>query len=198
MAPADLAPMRRAAPGTAVGGPNRFLRGTITHALLQYLPTMPPAQWESAARTFVKLRGDVLPARIRASIVTETLAVLHHPTFADVFGPHSRAEVAIVAEIPPPTGKGATVRIAGQIDRLVDTDDRVLIVDYKTNRPPPLSPDEVPLAYIHQLAGYRLAVQRVFGVADVRAALLWTDGATMMELSTAQLDAATAELFTLT
>jgi ATP-dependent helicase/nuclease subunit A len=190
-------PRRPAPPGTTVGGPNRFLRGTLTHALLQHLPTFAPERWEQAAAAFVKERGGVLPPRVRTSIVTETLAVLRDPTFSAVFGAGSRAEVAIVAEIPPPGGKGALLRIAGQIDRLVQVDGGVLIVDYKTNRPPPRDAAEVPRAYILQLAGYRMAVQRVFGGVPVRAALLWTEGPGIMELTADVLDSASTELFTL-
>jgi ATP-dependent helicase/nuclease subunit A len=186
------------APGTTVGGPHRFLRGTLTHALLQHLPIFAPERWGRAAADFVKERGGVLPARVRASIVEETLAVLHDPSFAAVFGPHSRAEVAIVAEIAPPGGKGAALRVAGQIDRLVEVAGGVLIVDYKTNRPPPRDAAEVPRAYVLQLAGYRMAVQRVFGAVPVRAALLWTEGPRLMELPAEALDSAGIELFKLT
>ena len=196
-APLDSPRAGRAAPGTTVGGPNRFLRGTLTHALLQHLPAIAPDRWEGAAADFVKERGAVLPTRIRASIVKETLAVLRDPSFAAVFGPQSRAEVAIVAEIPPSGGSGAPVRIAGQIDRLAEVDGGVLIVDYKTNRPPPLDAAAVPRAYILQLAGYRMAVQRVFGAVPVRAALLWTEGARIMELPADVLDSAANELFKL-
>src|SRR5690606_19169949 len=74
-------PTRTAAPGTAIGGENRFLRGTLTHALLQYLPTCDPSGWKSAATTFLEVRGGALPARVRASIIKETLALLNDPSF---------------------------------------------------------------------------------------------------------------------
>ena len=45
--------------------------------------------------------------------------------------------------------------MSGQVDRLVVTDDAVLIADYKTNRPAPRHVDDVPPAYIAQLALYR-------------------------------------------
>ena len=56
---------------------------------------------------------------MRKSIVKETLAVLRDPTFAPLFGPTSRAEVAIVADVPHPQGRGPALRLAGKIDRLV-------------------------------------------------------------------------------
>jgi ATP-dependent helicase/nuclease subunit A len=182
--------------GTSIGTENRFLRGTLTHALLQYLPTHPQDGWKRAATAFLEVRGRALPARVRASIVQETLAVLNDPAFAPVFGPRSRAEVAIVAEIPPPAGRSAPLRIAGQIDRLVEIGDEILIVDYKTNRPSPRDLGEVPLAYIQQLAAYCLAVQRAFGISKVRAALLWTECPRLMELPLDALERAKDGLFT--
>ena len=63
-----------------------------------------------------------------------------------------------------------------------------MIVDYKTNRPAPRTLAEVPEAYVVQLAAYRLALQHAFPGRTVRAALLWTDGARIMEIPAAQLD----------
>ena len=58
----------------------------------------------------------------------------------------------------------------------------MLIVDYKTNRPPPKDVAQVAEAYLLQLAAYRLAVQRIFSRRRVRAAILWTDGPRIMEI----------------
>jgi ATP-dependent helicase/nuclease subunit A len=174
---------------TALAGDARFLRGTLTHALLEHLPTLPPDSWEKAADAFLASRGAQLPSKMRKSIVTETLAILRNPTFASLFGPTSRAEVAIVAEVPPPSGSGPSIRLTGKIDRLVQNADSILIVDYKTNRPPPADPAGVADTYILQLAAYRLAVARIFAQKNVRAAILWTDGPRIMEIPQERLDA---------
>ena len=52
--------------------------------------------------------------------------------------------------------------VSGQIDRLAVTDKRVLIVDYKTNRPAADTLDQVPFAYIAQMALYRAMLQRIY------------------------------------
>ena len=181
--------------GSADG--NRFLRGTLTHALLQYLPEIEPARWRETAARFVAARGPELKARTRASIVDETLAVLNDQEFAPIFGPKSRAEVPICAELSPPGGRGHVLRVTGQIDRLVQLATHVLIVDFKTNRPPPPEANAVAEAYLLQLAAYRLAIAEVFRPLPVRAALLWTDGPRLMEIPSAALDAATNRLFAL-
>jgi ATP-dependent helicase/nuclease subunit A len=181
-------------PGPAVDN-RRFLRGTLTHALLEHLPALPTEHWVEAARAFVAARGAVLDARRQASIVAETLAILRDPTFAPLFGPESQAEVPIVAVLERPQGSGPALRLTGVIDRLAVTAQGVLILDYKTNRPPPTERADVPLAYRLQLAAYRLAVQRLYPGQPVTAAILWTDGARLMEIPAADLDAAEPQLW---
>ncbi len=173
----------------ALAEDSRFLRGTATHALLEHLPTLPAERWEKAADNFLASRAAQLPAKMRKAIAAETLTVLRDPAFAPLFGPDSRAEVAIVAEVEHPDGTGPALRLAGKIDRLVQDGNSILIVDYKTNRPPPSDPAGVADAYLLQLAAYRLAVARIFAQSLVRAAILWTDGPRIMEIPQEQLDA---------
>jgi len=180
-----------------LGHENRFLRGTLTHALFEHLPSHPEGERRRIAEGFVAARGSALQENVRKSIVAETLAVLSDDAFADVFGPHSRAEVPIVAEVAPPDGKGLPLRINGQIDRLSRSGHEFLILDYKTNRPPPLNPAEVADAYLFQLAAYRLAIKKVFPTHAVRAAILWTDGAGLMPIPDDLLDRAEGELWRL-
>ena len=84
--------------------------------------------------------------------------------------------------------------MAGQIDRLAVTADAVLIADYKTNRPPPRRIDDVPVAYVTQLALYRAVLARLYPGKTIRAALIWTEVPGLMELSAEMLDLALASL----
>ncbi|MDA7948670.1 MAG: double-strand break repair helicase AddA [Hyphomicrobiaceae bacterium] len=173
-------------------GEARFQRGNIIHALLQYLPAIPSEQREERAFDYVKTRGGDLDEKQRDDIVSETLGVLSDDIFASVFGPDSLAEVPVVAQIDrqdaPP------LRLVGQIDRLVVRDDDVLIVDYKTNRPPPDTPEKVVPLYKRQLAAYRSALRRIYPEKQVRAALLWTAEPRIMEIPSEVLDEAAAGL----
>ena len=167
----------------------RFLRGTLTHALLQHLPTLEAARWARAAEAFVAARGSALSNKARKSICSETLAILTDPRFAALFGPMSQAEVPIVAEIPRPPGHaGPPLRLTGQIDRLAVTERCVLIVDYKTNRQAPQAVADVAEVYLYQLAAYRLALSLIFKDKIIKAVLLWTDGAKILEIPQDVLD----------
>lgn len=175
----------------------RFLRGTLTHALLQHLPAIEPAERKRVADAFVAARGDVLKAQVRASIVAETLAILNDETFAPLFARDSRAEVSIAAEIPRPANarKGPALRLSGQIDRLAIAGDTVLIVDYKTNRPPPAAVGDVADAYLFQLAAYVLALRHIYPSKKVMAALLWTDGPRLMVVPETLIESAIERLW---
>lgn len=172
----------------ALGDNNRFLRGNLTHALLQHLPSVDVSERRKIAQDFIAVRGVDLAVSTRSNIVDETLAVLEHPTFAPLFSANSRAEVPIVANLKRPQGSGPDLRLSGAIDRLVDLGDSILVADYKTNRAPPRSLDDVADAYLYQLACYRLALAEIYPDRPVRTVLLWTDGPTIMEIPSAILD----------
>jgi ATP-dependent helicase/nuclease subunit A len=105
------------------------------------------------------------------------LAVLEDPRFAEVFGEGSRAEVAIAgAARALPSG----LKISGRIDRLVVLPDRVLVADFKTNRPSPASIEDADPAYLRQMAIYVAVLAEVFPGRRVEAALIWTDGPKLM------------------
>jgi ATP-dependent helicase/nuclease subunit A len=160
----------------AAQGRDRFKRGLLVHRLLQALPELPVEKREVAARRFLALATHRLTAEEQDEIRRETLAVLDHPDFAALFGPGSQAEVPLVGLI----GGHA---LSGQIDRLVVAQDRVLIVDYKTLRPPPAAEDEVAPIYLRQLAAYQAALALIYPDREIRCALLWTEGPRLMPIS---------------
>ena len=184
-------------PPAAASDGARFLRGTLTHALLEHLPAIAASKRRMAAEAFVGRRGTTLSPSSRQSIVSEVMAILSEPTFAPLFSPSSRAEVAISAMIPRPSGVGPALRLSGQIDRLAITDTDVFIVDYKTNRPPPMTVAQVADAYLFQLAAYVLALGEIYPDKAVRAALLWTDGPRLMEVPKVVIDDAIKRLWSL-
>jgi ATP-dependent helicase/nuclease subunit A len=167
----------------ALADNRRFARGRLVHTLLQHLPEVAAADREGAARNFVAARGRDLPEEMREEIVSETLAIVQDTRFAPLFAPGSLSEVPIVARL----GEGD---ISGQIDRLAVLDDALIVLDYKTNRPPPSVPDEVAPGYIAQLAAYRSALRLMFPERALRAAIIWTDGPKLMEIPSTLLDLA--------
>lgn len=189
-----LEPQQPIMPPRQMAESTRFLRGQLTHALLEHLPGMEPSMWREAAERLVEARGGALHERTQKGIVDETLAILTDEKFFALFGPHSMAEVPLTARLEPSGKSGAPIVISGQIDRLAVDGDDVLIVDYKTNRPPPEIAENVADAYLTQLAAYRVAISKIYPEKRVKCAILWTDGPRMMEIPAELLDIHEAEL----
>jgi ATP-dependent helicase/nuclease subunit A len=169
-------------------GAARFKRGNVVHALLARLPEIAPERRRDVALTFARASG----LKDAEALVAETLAVLDDPQFAAAFGPGSQAEAGLLAELPE-LGEGA--RINGRIDRLAVSDSEVLILDFKTNRPPPNNEAAVPAIYLAQMALYRAGAQKVFPGRRVVCGLLFTDGPRLLQLSDVVLDAQLAGIW---
>ncbi len=168
---------RDAVAGTAL------VRGRLIHRLLQSLPDVAASARQAVgARYLAAVAGD-LPEAERTALVAEVLYILADPGFAPVFAPGSRAEVDIA-------GRLGDAIVSGRVDRLAVTGDRVLIVDYKTNRPAPDTLQATPAAYVTQLALYRAVLRRLYPGRPVAAALLWTDRPALMDVPQSALDAA--------
>ena len=75
------------------------------------------------------------------------------------------------------------------------TDEQVLILDFKTNRPPPASEAEVPAVYLAQMALYRAAAAKIFPGRRIVCGLVFTDGPRLLQLSDVVLDAQMAGIF---
>ena len=101
--------------------------------------------------------------------------------FAPLFGPGSRAEVPLSGEV---NGQ----LIAGQIDRVRVSNQEVTVLDYKSDRPAPVSADRIPGVYLRQLAAYRALLRRIYPGRVVRCLLLWTEEPRPMPLDDALLD----------
>ncbi|WP_342591959.1 double-strand break repair helicase AddA [Jiella sonneratiae] len=164
-------------------------RGLAAHRMLELLPDVAPVERDAAARLILSALAHDLPPAECDSLAQRVLAVMADPAFAPVFAEGSRPEVAVAGEVAL---KGRRFSVNGTIDRLAVTADRVLIVDYKTNRPPPEELDEVPAAYVLQLALYRALVAPLYPERRVEAALIFTEAPRLIEVPGARLDAALA------
>ncbi len=159
---------------------SRFLRGTLIHKLLQLMPDLPESERVAKAARLLSWPGYGLDETAREEIAGEVFALMNAPSFSSVFAPGSRAEVPIAGMVS--LSDGVNIPVSGQIDRLVVTDNEILVVDYKTNRPPARTPDEVDPAYTGQLAAYSAILKEIYPRHQVRAALIWTAGPDFMEI----------------
>ncbi len=168
------------APSPLAGAANlgRYRRGEIIHRLLQILPDVPPTERRSAATRLLAAQAELTDAQ-RTEMAAAAFGVLDDPVFAEVFAPGSRPEVAIAGTAPQ---LPADLRISGRVDRLFVGPTRVLVADFKTNRPAPRRIEEADGAYVLQMALYWAVLKALFPDRKVEAALVWTDGPKLMTI----------------
>jgi ATP-dependent helicase/nuclease subunit A len=164
---------------------SRFQRGLQVHRLLQMLPDISNSDRRAASARLLARSG--LSAGDQDLIQTEVFNILESEEFLPLFQENSRAEVPVIGTIE---GAGGPEIISGQVDRLVVHGDTVIIVDYKTNRPPPLHAKDVAPVYLRQMAAYRAILRQIWPGKDIVCALLWTDGPRIMSLDQGLLDRA--------
>jgi ATP-dependent helicase/nuclease subunit A len=169
----------QARPPFAADDSTRYRRGTLIHSLLEILPDRSPDIRPEIARTLLTRAGVSDPAAI-AEMTNAALRVLDDPAIASVFAPGSRAEVAVVGRVDD--GLGGALRVAGRVDRLAVSPTEILIVDFKTDRPPPASLEALDPAYLVQMAAYRGVLANAWPGRAIVCALLWTEGPRLMIL----------------
>jgi ATP-dependent helicase/nuclease subunit A len=185
-APETAAPALNPSRAGGVGGADRerALEGRLAHALLEMLPNITPQRRPSAAAAYLDAWGGALAESARAALATKVLAAIDAPELGHIFSPNSRSEVAL-AGLLPRRGR-PDLSYSGRLDRLVATDEGVLIVDFKLGE----KPERPAAAHVAQLALYRAALQPLYCSAKIRAALVYLVGPMLTEIGGEELDAA--------
>lgn len=168
--PPPLPEMRRAAQ-----------RGAILHGLFERLPAVDPARRAAFADRWLRESVGEDDADVRSGLVADVLAILDDPEFARIFAPEGLAEAPIAGVVDGQV-------IVGTVDRLLVNEKNVLVVDFKTGRNVPASARFVSSHHKAQMAAYVAVLRGIFPLHDVRAALLYTAGPGLIELSDADLE----------
>ncbi len=153
----------------------KYHRGRLIHKLLEILPDINAENRKIAAEKYLSQSAHGLLKKDIQQISKEVMAVLEDERFAALFSDASRAEVPIVGQV-------GNYTISGFVDRLVIEGNEILIVDYKTNRPPPETAEKTPKLYLWQMAAYRKILSDIYPDHTIRSMLLWTDNCSLMEI----------------
>jgi ATP-dependent helicase/nuclease subunit A len=145
--------------------------GSVVHLLLEHLAPLGPAQRERAAQLLTR---NANPETAKQAIA-EAIAVLDAPALGQVFAAETLAEVAVTADL-------GERRMYGVIDRLIVEDDRIVVVDFKTNRTVPDTADTCPEGLLRQMGAYAHAMRAIYPDREIETAILWTYNCTLMTL----------------
>jgi len=157
-------------------------RGRLLHALFERLPALAPETRDAAADRWLKRSAGLADADLRRALVEDACAIIGDPAHVAIFSADALAEAPIAAVVDGQV-------IAGTVDRLLVTPDRVTIVDFKTGRRVPGGLDQVPAHHLMQMGAYAAALAVIFPGRAIDAALLYTSGPMLVPLPGATLEA---------
>ena len=166
-------------------------RGRILHRFLQILPAFTPGKRPEAARRYLERAAANWPESARASLIGAALAVIEDASLAAIFSPAARAEVSIMGTLVLGSRDYA---VSGRVDRMAVGETAVEIVDFKTNRAPPASMDDIPFEHLAQLAIYRAILEPLYPGKEIRCGLIYTEAAKTYWLEAGRLEASLAQL----
>ena len=141
-------------------------RGIAIHRLLETMAELPPDQRATVAKRRAAKWG------LEPALVQKLVELLQRPELQMFFGPGSAAEVSLRGR------RGEDDWVTSRIDRLVERDGTLYVLDYKSGTPPDSALPE-DHAYRQQMARYRQTLQDAYPGKTVKAALLWTQTATL-------------------
>ncbi|MGE7370495.1 double-strand break repair helicase AddA [Neorhizobium sp. NPDC001467] len=179
--------------GPATSGNRALQRGRMTHRMLQMLPDFPHAERRAAAERYASRAVPFWPEAERIRLVETVMAVLSASELSGAFSDHAQAEVSIMGTL---TLGGRDYAVSGRLDRLVVTNDRVTIMDYKTNRNPPHSETDTPFSHRAQLAIYREILAPLYPDRAIDCVLVYTETGHVIRLSDELLSRSLKELGT--
>ncbi|SMR82565.1 DNA helicase/exodeoxyribonuclease V, subunit A [Aliiroseovarius halocynthiae] len=191
LSPSDLGGAK-ALPGEAelAGSHDPLVRGRQIHLLLEHLPTTPADRWEALAQHLLSSGPDAAEPDVIRTLTDEVSALLTDPALTHLFDGNSIAEAPITGRLPDAPHQ----ILHGYIDRLIVTDDRVLVVDFKSNRLVPTHPDQTPEGLLRQMGAYRWMLQAIYPHTPIHTAILWTQTRELMALDTQLVDDAFGRL----
>ncbi|MCR6635590.1 double-strand break repair helicase AddA [Devosia sp.] len=160
--------------------------GIALHALLQHLGRIDRGLWPNVIPRALEVLLPDMPKE-QARLAPKALSILDSLEFAYLFGPDSRAEVPFLVDA---IRDGEPIRLSGRMDRLVVDDHSVLVIDYKSDATAPKTAVDVPPRYVTQLSLYALVASQLFPGRTVRAAILWTELESLMNLPSELLEQA--------
>lgn len=144
------------------------LRGIALHRLYEVLPRLPEEARRRAGLAALARLAPELPEAEAAGWVDQAVSLLETGEGRRLFGPASRAEVAVAGHVTLPDGTRRAV--SARIDRLVVEPARIEILDIKTGFPRHAASDA---GILRQMALYRALMRGLYQDRACLCRILW-------------------------
>ena len=131
---------------------NSIEKGKIIHKLLEILPKIDRSNWKNVMNIYKNNIKNFTQSEI-SEISKIIFNILDNDNLKQFFSEKSNSEVNIVGEIDGNI-------VSGRIDRMVELEDKILILDYKNTLKNYKNSEELPKEYIRQLEIYKKLLER--------------------------------------
>lgn len=166
LSPSRLRASEALAPFRQPRGEGARERGVRLHRVLQYMTA--DTDREQLAQWIAHFAPDWNDAA-RETALEELWALFTKEHW--LWEHRSQAEVQLSGTIEL---EGVRYPVFGQIDKLVDTGDTLVVIDYKTGRDVPETSAEISETYLLQLKLYTTLLETLYPSKLVRPAIVWT------------------------
>lgn len=139
--------------------------GIALHAVLQWVK--PDTPQHIIVQALMQYGLDVQARDLAVSTIKQ---IFNQEYLAQLWQLPAHCEQVLAADIQV---NGALYPVSGVVDRVIETPDGLLVMDYKTSLSPP-EPAAIPESYIMQMQLYAHMLQMARPDMLVHAALLWT------------------------
>ncbi|MEM9839911.1 MAG: double-strand break repair helicase AddA [Pseudomonadota bacterium] len=150
----------------AEGGDAR-LRGILIHRLLEQLPGVAADQRPEFAMRILAPYAEEISEGACDGMIASAITLLQDDAYAALFGSDSRGEVSVQGTLDG-------IMVSGEIDRLVVTNERVTVAEFKTTQWVPKAQGDVPRRHAEQIRAYRRLIAVMYPGRDVQALLVYT------------------------
>lgn len=144
-----------------------ILKGSAVHKLLEVLPKTSRENWDEISKLYLENTFSELPEKEKTLVKKNVFNILTNDKFSLFFSENSRSEVGIVGEVD-------TFIVSGKVDRLVESDEKILILDYKNTTKNYKNKNELPKEYIKQIELYEKLVRRLYINKPIESYILLT------------------------
>lgn len=139
-------------------------------ALLERLPGIDPASWESAAEICLENLGDQPDPKTLEKLLLEARAVAEEKSLARLFGESALAEAEMSAELPR-----HSIAMRAAVNRLVVEPEKISAFDFKAAK----EPREIPEGLLRQMGACQETLREIYPDRAVETALVWTKSRTV-------------------
>jgi ATP-dependent helicase/nuclease subunit A len=142
------------------------IKGRLIHKIFEIIGKnfSEEKNWLSQLAKKIIEKEDFLNIEEKNKICDEILSFLNSDQFEKLFCGQVKCEVEVA-------GKIQNNKIIGRIDLLIEKENEVLIVDYKSDE---ALPNETPQQYLLQLKNYQQLIKNLYPQKQIKIAIFWT------------------------